>query len=417
MAACQASTVQIQPAAVTAPPLENHAVQLAVSLEHRLQLTLAELHRLHLLHLAHERRLSILRAEAAQQSSQQAPESTRNTAIPPVIPPAGKMPQTYTYAQLEQLWISAGGSSALAPLMAAIAMAESAGNPTAYNPSGATGLWQILGAVNPSDQANLTNPQVNAHEAVLKYQTQGLQAWEAYTNGSYRQFFNGNIPAQASVGSNAASGSQVNLMSDTTGANPSDALNQMGEIFHGAASMLNWGFWLFEPGQGWRFVLGVGGVASGIAAAKLYTSPSVTQEKSAAFPAAILFTGVSLLCLYMTLRAWPVTSDNKAIRPAEYAVMILKGQKPPAGPGPTDNIDAIQGGLEVIASIWIVNKAANSISNLAGAAGILGSIWAGIKGVFGKAASAGDIPEVASLTVPAVPGLGPGPSGTGVQLV
>jgi hypothetical protein len=332
------------------------------------------------------------------------------------------MPQTYTYSQLEQLWVQAGGSSALAPLMAAIAMAESSGNPTAYNPSGATGLWQILGAVNPSDQANLTNPQVNAHEAVLKYQTQGLNAWETYTNGSYKQFYNGNVtPAQASAGSNAASGSQANLMADTNSLNPSDALNQMGELFHGAASMLNWGFWLFEPGQGWRFVLGVGGVASGVAAAKLYTSPSVTQEKSAAFPAAILFTGVSLLCLYMTLRAWPVTSDGKAIRPAEYAVMILKGQKPPAGPGAPDNTSAIQGGLEVIASIWIVNKAANSISNLAGAAGVLGGIWAAIKGLFGKGGGAGEAPvpeiPVVSLTVPQAPGLGSGPSGTGIQLV
>lgn len=185
--------------------------------------------------------------------------------------------------------------------------------------------------------------------------------------------------------------------------NPSDALNEMYELFHGAAQGLNWLFWLWSPGQGWRFIMGVGGVASGIGAAKLYTSPSVAQEKSAAFPAAILLTGVSLLCLYMTLRAWPVNSEGKTIRPAAYAAMILKGEKPPSGPAAPDNTEAIQAGLEVVASIWMVNKIASSISGLAGTAGLLGGLWAGIKSIF----SSGDVPEIeaVSLTVPTAPGL------------
>lgn len=103
----------------------------------------------------------------------------------------------YTYGQLEDLWIKAGGSKALAPLMAAIALAESSGNPDAQNPSGATGLWQILGAVNPADQDQLTNPQVNAKEAVLKYKTQGLNAWTTYTSGAYQQFYQGSTPASS----------------------------------------------------------------------------------------------------------------------------------------------------------------------------------------------------------------------------
>jgi hypothetical protein len=213
------------------------------------------------------------------------------------------------------------------------------------------------------------------------------------------------------------------IMSEPTpeSLNPSDALNEMGTLFRGAASGLNWLFWLWEPGQGWRFVLGVGGVASGVAAAKLYTSPSVSQEKSSAFPAAILLTGLSFICLYMTMRSWPVNSEGQAIRPAAYAVMILRGQKPPAGPPPPDNTSAIQGGLEAIAAIWIVNKAASSISSVAGAAGVLGGIWAAIKGLFGTGSGAAGepIPEVPveSLTIPAVPGLGSGPSGTGIELV
>lgn len=359
-----------------------------------------EWHKLHLLHLLHERRLSILRDEAQERKQQQ---QSQITAIQPVTP-QGSDVGDYTFSQLEQLWESAGGPSAIAPVMAAIALAESSGNPDAYNSSGASGLWQILGAVNASDQSNLFNPQVNAHEAVLKYNSQGLGAWVTYTSGAYLQFLNGNSAA-SSGGSNAASGSQVNTVASESSLDPSDALNSLGELFHGAASGLNWLFWLWEPGQGWRFALGVGGVASGVAAAKLYTSPSVSQEKSAAFPAAIMFTGVSLMCLYMTMRAWPVDTNGKAIRPAAYAVMILKGQKPPSGPPAPDNTLAIQGGLEALAAVWIVNKAAGSISNIAGAAGILGGLWGWIKGAFSGGGE--EIPVVpdAVLTLPNVPGL------------
>jgi hypothetical protein len=71
---------------------------------------------------------------------------------------------TYDFAQLEQLWEQAGGSPAWAPTMAAVAEIESSGNPAAYNSSGATGLWQVLQSNDPG--ANLTNPEVNAREAV-----------------------------------------------------------------------------------------------------------------------------------------------------------------------------------------------------------------------------------------------------------
>lgn len=105
----------------------------------------------------------------------------------------------YTYRQLESLWLSAGGRRSLAPVMAAIAEAESGGNPKAENASGATGLWQILGAVRPADQSHLTSPQVNAREAVLKDQTQGLGAWTTYTSGAYKKFLQGGKVAPAGV--------------------------------------------------------------------------------------------------------------------------------------------------------------------------------------------------------------------------
>jgi len=71
--------------------------------------------------------------------------------------------------------------------MAAIAEAESGGCSAAFNPSGATGLWQILGNPFPGDAYD---PATNAKMAVAKYQSQGLTAWETYTNGAYKAYLN-----------------------------------------------------------------------------------------------------------------------------------------------------------------------------------------------------------------------------------
>lgn len=49
----------------------------------------------------------------------------------------------YNYAQLEQLWINASGNPQVAKIAAAVALAESGGNPNAISPSNDYGLWQI----------------------------------------------------------------------------------------------------------------------------------------------------------------------------------------------------------------------------------------------------------------------------------
>ena len=98
----------------------------------------------------------------------------------------------YSYRQLEQLWTAAGGSAKLAPLMAAIAMAESGGNARAKNPkSDASGLWQINGLPFPGD---VWDPLTNARMAVAKYKSQGLKAWATYTSGAYKKFLQGKAP-------------------------------------------------------------------------------------------------------------------------------------------------------------------------------------------------------------------------------
>lgn len=310
----------------------------------------------------------------------------------------------YTYDQLEQLWTQAGGSPNVEQTMAAIAEAESSGDPNAvnYNTNGSVdrGLWQVNSS-NDNSSA-MFQPLPNAQEAVAIERSQGLGAWVTFNSGAYQKYMQGG----GSVTAQTPEATATTTASTTL--DPANALNEMGALFHGIAQGLNWAFWVFSPGQGWRFLFGVGGVASGIGAAKLYMSPNVSQEKSAAFPLAILLTGTSFLFLYMTLRAWPENGTGQAIRPTAYAWMIATGQKPPAGPSPADNTALIQGGLEAIASIWVVNKIAGGIGNLAGAAGILGGIWAGIKGAIGKLGGGGgglpDIPP-AALTVTSYPGV------------
>jgi hypothetical protein len=135
----------------------------------------------------------------------------------------------YTYAQLEGLWIQEGGPKWRAPLMAAIGMAESGGDSTVVNSIGACGLWQI----HPR-QPNCQNPQANAKMAVIKYRTQGLTAWETYTNGSYKKFLRGHAPPPVSSGP----GPVTTTSSPISGllnffTNPSDLLQRFGLVIFG----------------------------------------------------------------------------------------------------------------------------------------------------------------------------------------
>ena len=126
------------------------------------------------------------------------------------------MPQ-YSYAQLEQLWINAGGSKATAPVAAAIAEAESGGDPGALNLTDnngtqtSVGLWQVSNGTHQYPPSWAT-PAGNAAEAVAKYQAGGWAPWGTYDSGAYRQYLNGattpdpNVPpATATLTSSAGS--------------------------------------------------------------------------------------------------------------------------------------------------------------------------------------------------------------------
>ena len=127
----------------------------------------------------------------------------------------------YSYAQLEGLWINAGGPRDEAATAAAIAEAESGGNSDARNPSGASGLWQILGNPFPG---NAFDPATNARMAVAKWKAAGgFSPWVTFTNGSYRAYLSGkttpdsNVPGSPSAVTMAAVAGQ---QTDCLVANP-----------------------------------------------------------------------------------------------------------------------------------------------------------------------------------------------------
>lgn len=111
-----------------------------------------------------------------------------------------------SFSELESYWIQAGGSSALAPLMAAIALAESSGNPNSVNRTDnggrqtSWGLWQISNGDHSEPAPNWNDPLENAKLAVAKYKSQGLGAWGTYTSGAYKQYMQGNVPPSAVTG-------------------------------------------------------------------------------------------------------------------------------------------------------------------------------------------------------------------------
>lgn len=104
-----------------------------------------------------------------------------------------------------------------------IALAESNGNPAAYNPEtaaaggtpqgqGSYGLWQIYSKMHPEFAGmNLADPQTNANAAFSIYAVAGgFTPWSTYTSGEYGMYespavqaavaaFNGPAPAGAAA--------------------------------------------------------------------------------------------------------------------------------------------------------------------------------------------------------------------------
>lgn len=130
----------------------------------------------------------------------------------------------YSYAQLEQLWINGGGATSLAPVAAAIAEAESQGDPEATNPADnngtqtSWGLWQISNGTHNQPVPNILDPSVNAQQAVAKYNASGWEPWGTYTSGAYTAYLSNSTPPDPS--GVPAGGSGVTTTAAVTGPSP-----------------------------------------------------------------------------------------------------------------------------------------------------------------------------------------------------
>lgn len=133
----------------------------------------------------------VLAAEAAVNSPGPAGAGNTQQVTPAGSgnPPGGAQGR-YSYGQLEDLWVKAGGNPAFKAIAAAIAMAESGGvvNATNHDSNGTTdrGLWQI----NSVHGAQSTyDPTANARAAVsISSNGTNWKPWATYNSGAYRKF-------------------------------------------------------------------------------------------------------------------------------------------------------------------------------------------------------------------------------------
>lgn len=156
----------------------------------------------------------------------------------------GALGQALDYPTLQQLASNAGFSGSDVNVAAAIALAETGGNPGDYNPEtqakggtpagqGSYGLWQIYLRDHPQfNGQNLYDPQTNANAAYQVFLQQGFSAWTTFNSGRYLAFLYGAPSPAAAPGAAAppltidASTGQPILDTTPTPANPVGALTQ-----------------------------------------------------------------------------------------------------------------------------------------------------------------------------------------------
>lgn len=118
------------------------------------------------------------------------------------------------FGELQDLWVEAGGDHGIADVAAAVALAESHGDPSAIDnsafryrpgyhapPPGAdkeysVGLWQINVLAHPSYSSSLLlEPLANAKAAIsISLAAAGFGPWSTYTSGAYLQYLPGKPP-------------------------------------------------------------------------------------------------------------------------------------------------------------------------------------------------------------------------------
>jgi hypothetical protein len=158
---------------------------------------------------------------------------------------AGGTGTLYTYAQLEGLWIGAGGSQATAPVAAAIAMAESGGCSAALNKTDnngtqtSVGLWQVSNGTHTYPTV-WTTATGNAAEAVAKYQgAGGFSPWGTYDSGAYKQFVSGSTTPDMSAAGTSATLDSSTSNGSTSGGDAGCLLQIGGGSVLGISNPLN----------------------------------------------------------------------------------------------------------------------------------------------------------------------------------
>jgi hypothetical protein len=147
------------------------------------------------------------------------------------------MARTLSTQQIAQGLRNAGFAEDVIPTMTAVTMAESGGNPYAHNPNAGTGdnsygLLQInmLGGMGPerrkwfglNNDDQLFDPATNFKAAKQIYDTQGIGAWGAYTNGSYKKYLGqdsagGALVQAGDAGPNASVDTSGGALNNTPG--------------------------------------------------------------------------------------------------------------------------------------------------------------------------------------------------------
>jgi len=228
---------------------------------------------------------------------------------------------TLSYADLEGLWIKAGGAKNLAPLMAAIALAESSGRPDALNPNdnngtqSSFGLWQLSNGTHQPPSPNWADPLENAKLAVAKYKSQGIGAWGTYTSGVYKRFLKGHVPANLNVkggGGGTSLGSVIGDIISGFEGGPGLAAQKVPStpaaltgIAAGIGKFAQAIDWFFTPNHWIRIFAGIGGGISVIAGAWALTH--VGGDPGASLPVGVALVGLGGIGLFIAFHNLPDT--------------------------------------------------------------------------------------------------------------
>jgi hypothetical protein len=232
-----------------------------------------------------------------------------------------------SYQQLQELWIAAGGPPSAAAVMAAVAMAESRGNPRAHNSNAGTGddsygLWQInyYGNLRASRTARfgppsgMYDPQKNAVAAVAIYSSSGPSAWSTFKSGAYAQYLNSGGPG----GSAPAAGGSIRTRPPAGGGGGSDFWGDVAGGVEGAAE------------SGWKAVVGAVEGPLAIVKAALWLLNPQSWLRAVEF-----VVGIGLMLLGLLGLATVFAARNPAVRKAASVAALAPGPVGAIGKGVT----------------------------------------------------------------------------------